>query len=107
MEARALKDILSRRGVFRTLAEMRKIHPQPMTAGVHRRVLNVSVETAADIRADLAAWGLIRVEEGYENKVPFTRMHLTPEGVKAADWTLLIEAEALKAKARHGKETDA
>jgi DNA-binding MarR family transcriptional regulator len=99
-----VEDILASHRVRRSLIAHRKKHPEPMTARENAEAMGVTVEMAADHRRKMEAAGLLRVEEGYENKVPFVRTYLTPEGVHAADCEIQADEWARKARERKERE---
>lgn len=69
---------------------LREAEPGWMGAGEWGRRLNYTVRHAAKARRYLQARGCVHVEEGYENKVPFVRMRLTPKGQAVADYAIAI-----------------
>ena len=56
-----------------------------LTAGEFQTRILLTTRHAAKLRAYLAHWGLVTVEEGQEGKRLFVRMRLTAKGRRIAD----------------------
>lgn len=82
------------------LIALRKADPKPMNASDLKAATGYATTWAKELRHDLQAWGMIAVEEGFEGKIPFVRMRLTPEGRRAADHAIAMREEMHKGKAK-------
>lgn len=69
-----------------------------MGAGELARALGVTIGPAATYRRTLQDAGLLEVEEGKENNIPFVRTRLTPDGLKMADHMMAAAEVAKRAR---------
>lgn len=96
-----MDDLLIRSRAFRALAAMRQNEPKVTTASMLRKATGYSVEAAVLLRKDLESWGLIKVEEGVTDKVPWVEMRLTDAGRQIADLALKADAIATRVREKH------
>lgn len=96
--------LMDRPRALRALLKVREVAPEPLSARALRQHVGYRVEAAAQLRDDLAAWGLVDVAEGLENRVRFVRITLTPDGRKVADLAARLEAAARKAQAASARK---
>ena len=98
-----MEDILSRARAFRTLVEMRKRDPEPLTAGEMEKATGYEFVAMDRARKDLEAWGLITIEKTTRGRLPVDLHRLTEEGREIADLAAKAEAIALKAREKAAK----
>jgi len=99
-----LEEILASHRVRRSLIAHRQKHPEPLSARENADAMQLSIEMGAVWRERMEAVGLLRVEEGYENKVPYVWTYLTPEGLRVADAEMQADEWAKKARERKERE---
>ncbi|MEA3199183.1 MAG: hypothetical protein QOE90_611 [Thermoplasmata archaeon] len=98
-----LEEILASHRVLRSLIAHRRSHPVPLSGTENADAMSLSMGPAAVHRREMVEAGLLRVEEGYENKVPFVRSWLTPEGLQVADLVIAASEAARRAREKRGR----
>lgn len=93
-----MEDPTKRARVLRTLIEMRKWDPKPLTAGDMEDASDYEFVAMDRLRRDLEAWGLITIEKTHRGRLPVDFHRLTAEGREAADLAAAFEAVTKRAQ---------